>query len=157
MPSADVRTDILRHLVATIAYRATVALRGFPDDASERVLVAQARTPVALLAHLADLMQWSALIVRGEGRPRRAPEAPWAATAARFYAGLEELDAALAAGASPTLDVDALLHGPMADALTHVGQLLLLRRLAGAPAQPQRYLSADVRTGLVGPEQPGVV
>lgn len=57
MPSADVRTDILRHLVATIAYRATVALRGFPDDASERVLVAQARTPVALLAHLADLMQ----------------------------------------------------------------------------------------------------
>lgn len=156
MATPDARTELLRHLVATIAFRATVALRDFPEAATDTAPADGGRTPRALLAHLADVMQWSALLVRGAGRPRRTSDEVWGAAADRFYRGLAELDAALADGASPALDVDALVHGPLADALTHVGQLLLLRRLAGAPAAPQRYLTADVRTGVVGPEQPGL-
>ena len=156
MPTTDARTELLRHLVATIAFRATVALRGFPEAAAATPPADGARTPLELLAHLADLMQWSALLVRGEGRPRRAVDGSWQAAEARLYAGLAALDAALTDASTPSYDADALVHGPLADALTHVGQLLLVRRLAGAPAERQRYLTADVRTGVVGPEQPGI-
>ena len=156
MPNTDARSELLRHLVATIAFRATVALRGFPAAAAAMPPTDGARTPLELLAHLADLMQWSALLVRGEGRPQRAVDGSWQAAEARLYAGLAALDAALVEGFAPSADADALVHGPLADALTHVGQLLLVRRLAGAPAERQRYLTADVRTGVVGPEQPGI-
>jgi len=156
MPSTDARTELLRHLVATIAFRATVALRGFPEAATATPPADGARTPVELLVHLADLMQWSALLVRGEGRPQRAVDGSWQAAEARLYAGLAALDAALVAGIAPDADVDALLQGPLADALTHVGQLLLMRRLAGAPAEGQRYMRASITAGVVGPEQPGL-
>jgi hypothetical protein len=156
MNDHEPRVALLRHLVATIAYRATVAVRGFPAEASQTAPTEGARTPLELLAHVADLMQWSALLVRAEGRPRRATDASWAAAEARLYVGLADLDAALVAGIAPDADVDALLQGPLADALTHVGQLLLLRRLAGAPAEGQRYMRSSITAGVVGPEQPGL-
>ena len=138
-----------------------VAVRGFPAEAA---VIAPgsiapsggARTPLQVLAHVADLMQWSALLVRAQGRPRRVTDASWQAAEERLYAGLAELDAALAQGLAPQADVDMLVQGPLADALTHVGQLLLMRRLVGAPAAPQRYARAPIEAGVVGPEQPGV-
>jgi hypothetical protein len=156
MSDHEPRVAVLRHLVATIAFRATVAVRGFPAEAASKAAAEGARTPLELLAHVADLMQWSALLVRAEGRPQRATDASWEAAEARLYVGLAALDAALVAGIAPDADVDALLQGPLADALTHVGQLLLMRRLAGAPAEKQRYLRAAITAGAVGPEQPGV-
>jgi hypothetical protein len=153
MPTSDARTHTLRHLVATIAFRATVALRGFPGEAVSTPVADGVRTPLELLAHLADLMHWSALLVRGEGLPRRAVDASWEAAEARFYEGLAALDAALVAGIAPDADVDPLIQGPFADALTHVGQLLLMRRLAGAPAPAQGYPRAEVVVGVVGPDQ----
>ena len=153
----DPRAALLRHLVATIAFRATVAVRGFPAGAASNAPEGGARTPLELLSHMADLMQWSALLVRAEGRPRRAADASWEAAEARLYVGLAALDEALVAGIAPDADVDRLLQGPLADALTHVGQLLSMRRLAGAPAVGQRYMRASITAGVVGPEQPGLV
>ena len=156
MSDHDPRVAVLRHLIATIAFRATVAVRGFPAEAASSAPSEGARTPLELLSHLADLMQWSALLVRAEGRARRAVDASWGAAEARLYVGLADLDAALITGIAPAADVDALLQGPLADALTHVGQLLLMRRLAGAPAEGQRYMRAPITAGVVGPEQPGL-
>ncbi len=157
MTDHDPRVALLRHLVATIAFRATVAVRGFPAEAAATSPAGGARTPLELLSHTADLMQWSALLVRAEGRARRAVDATWDAAEARLYVGLAALDEALVAGIAPDADVDALLQGPLADALTHVGQLLVMRRLAGAPAEGQRYMRASITAGVVGPEQPGLV
>ena len=156
MSAHDPRVDLLRHLVATIAFRATVAVRGFPAEAVTTAPAAGSRTPLELLAHVADLMQWSALMVRAQGRPRRVTDASWQAAGERLYVGLADLDAALVQGLAPEADVDVLVQGPLADALTHVGQLLLMRRLVGAPAAPQRYARAPIEAGVVGPEQPGV-
>ena len=154
MNDHDPRVAVLRHLVATIAFRATVAVRGFPAEAAVIAPSGGARTPLELLAHLADLMQWSALLVRAEGRPRQATDASWQAAEARLYVGLADLDAALVQGVASDADVDMLVQGPLADALTHVGQLLLMRRLAGAAAAPQRYARAPIEAGVVGPDQP---
>ena len=153
MPTSDDRSRLLRHLVATIAYRATVALRGFPRDAAASAPGGGARTPLELLSHVADLMHAAAAMALGQERPAPQPDAGWGDAEARLYAGLARLDAALADGLAPAANVDALLQGPLADALTHVGQLLLLRRLAGAPAEPRGYARAEIVVGVVGPEQ----
>ncbi len=144
---ADVEGDgdsvhLLRHLVATIAYRAGVATRDVPEDFTSARVASDVRTPLELLSHVADLMEWSAALVAGAERPPRVEDPDWDAALERLDAGLERLDQALASGFAPGLDVDALVQGPLADALTHVGQLLLLRRLAGVPAPPESYYRA---------------
>ena len=138
---------LLRHLVATITYRADVATSDVPEGFARTRLAVDVRTPLELLAHVADLMQWSAALVRGAERPAGVEDASWDAALERLEVGLEQLDLALANGPTPSLDVEALLQGPLADALTHVGQLLLVRRLAGVPAPPQGYYRAEIEAG----------
>jgi hypothetical protein len=52
---------------------------------------------------------------------------------------------------------EALFQGPIADALTHVGQLAMQRRLTGAPTRGENFFVAVVTAGQVGEEQPAAV
>jgi hypothetical protein len=150
----------LRHAVATLAYRAAKVLRDFPEASVETRLSPSTRSPRELLAHLADLMHWAEGLARGEDRWQPVNEGGWAAHRERFFANLAALDAALAAApaqAAPreqAAQAEQIFQGPIADALTHVGQLALLRGLAGAPVRPESYARAEIRAGGVGPEQP---
>jgi len=49
--------------------------------------------------------------------------------------------------------VEKLFQGPVADALTHVGQIAVLRRLAGSPVKGENYFVADIAAGRVGADQ----
>ena len=145
--------------MATLAYRAAKVLRDFPEASRESRLAPAARSPRELLAHLADLMHWAEGLARGEDRWHPVNAGDWAAHRERFFANLAALDAALAAAppqAPPetTVPIEQILQGPIADALTHVGQLALLRGLAGAPVRPESYARAEIRAGRVGAEQP---
>jgi len=140
----------LRHLLATLAYRGGKCLRDAPEGFAR--FDACGKTPVAILAHLGDLLGWSLTLAQGEGQWRNQDPLPWAEETARFYANLERLDQFLASEAPLQAEWQRLLAGPLADALTHVGQLAMLRRLAGAPLAPENYFKAAVTTGRVGPD-----
>lgn len=150
---ADAGRAMLRHAVATLAYRGGKPLRDAPDGFGTFSVAEGSRTPLQIVAHLGDLLQWASWAVRGEPLRRDDTVRDWAQQVERFYGGLAAFDAYLASDAPLAISAERLLQGPVADALTHVGQLNLLRGLASAPIPAENYAAADVVPGRVGPEQ----
>lgn len=131
---------MLRHAVATVRYRAAKTLVDPPENFGSFSLGQGTRTPAELLAHLGDLFSWIRRLADGDGTWIAVPSQGWEADEKRFWAELEAVEQ-LSAMAAP---VERLLQGPVADALTHVGQLAMLRRLAGAPISGENYFRAKV-------------
>jgi hypothetical protein len=143
---------MLRHTVATVAYRGGKALRGAPPGfASCRV--GDSRTAGELLAHVGDLFDWALSIATGREAWHDSKPLPWDREVERFFATLAAFDACLASEEPLHGEAERLFQGPVADALTHVGQIAMLRRLAGAPVRGENYFRADIAEGRVGPEQ----
>jgi len=140
--------SLLRHLTATIAYRADAALEGAPADLAGFHAGEGARTALELCRHIADLVEWSARLAGG---PQAQPAAvadpaadPWPAAVDRIRIACRQLDEQLARADLSAVPVERLVQGPLADSLTHVGQLALLRRLAGHAMAPHNYFRAEV-------------
>jgi hypothetical protein len=148
---------LLRHLVATLTYRATKVLRDVPPEFGAMTFGSSTRTPVLIVAHLADLMSWAVRLARGEYSWKAEGSDDWDTEVARFVDGLAALDRALAAdeslGGAVESPVEKLIQGPLADALTHVGQLAMLRGMAGSPIRPESYARAEIVIGRVGMDQ----
>ena len=145
--------DHLRHTVATLAYRGDKALRGAPEGFGEFSIGETSRTPGRILAHIGDLLDWALSQARGAETWRDSPPQDWPADVARFFEGLRGLDALLASDAPLACPPERLFQGAIADALTHVGQIAMLRRLAGSPVRGENYSRADIVAGRVGPDQ----
>lgn len=143
---------VLRHLTAALAYRAAKVLRDVPMDFGTRSFGAATREPVRIVAHLADLMAWATTIAQGEYVWKAEGSDDWQAEVSRFFTGLESLDRALATGVPPGVP-EKLIQGPLADSLTHVGQIAMLRGMAGSPVRPESYARAEIAVGRVGPDQ----
>jgi hypothetical protein len=151
MPNHDARTA-LRQLGATLAYRAAKVLRDVPPSFATFTCGESTRTPVRIVAHMGDLMTWGASIAKGGYEWKADGSDDWNREVDRFFDGLAQIDAALAA--EPFIgSIDKLIQGPLADALTHVGQIALLRGMAGMPVKPESYARADIVVGRVGREQ----
>ena len=148
------KRELLRHTVATLAYRGGKTLRGAPPGFGAFRMEETARTPSEILAHIGDLLDWAVELGNGRHTWRAAPAGPWEAEIARFFDGLARFDACLASDAALGFSEEKLFQGPVADALTHVGQIALLRRLFGAPVKGENYFKADIAAGRIGPEQP---
>jgi hypothetical protein len=149
--------DLLRHVVATLAYRAAKPLRDPPPEFAETRASPTGRTAVEIVAHLADLIDWANRGVAGQMEWRPENSGSLEVERERFFSLLAQLDRALAVGeiACPP---DRLFQGPLADALTHVGQLAMLRRIAGSPVRGENYYVADICIGTVGIDQaPGKI
>jgi hypothetical protein len=144
---------LLRHCVATLAYRAGKAVRGAPDSFGEWRSGDSTRTPVQILAHMGDLMDWGLQLARGQHLGRAATPLLWPQEVQRFFASLARFDAYLASDEPLGSTAEQLFQGPVADALTHVGQLTMLRGLAGVPIRAENYAQAQIETGTVGLEQ----
>jgi len=144
---------MLRHTLATLAYRSGKVLRDVPPDFSPFTAGAGARSAGQILAHLGDLMDWAVSIVEGKQTWHDSTPREWDADAQRFFAGLVHFDGLLAArGVDERLE-RKLFQGPVADALTHVGQLAMMRRLAGAPIRGENYFVAEITAGRVSGDQ----
>jgi len=154
---ADEKLEMLRHTVATVAYRGSKALRGAPDSFAEFRAGNTTRTPGQILAHIGDLFDWALSMVRGKEAWHDSAPLPWSREVERFFATLRAFDEVLASGARPALDADRLFQGPVADALTHIGQIAMLRRLAEIPVRGENYARAEIRAGRVGASQPDPV
>ena len=151
--NADTSRNLLRHLVATLAYRAAKVLRDVPPGFAEFSAGPTTRVPVQILAHLADLMGWGLRAAQGEYLWRADGTRDWDTELRRFFDGLAELDRYLASDAPLGHPPEMLIQGPLADALTHVGQLAMLRGAAGAPVRPESYARAQIIAGRVGMDQ----
>jgi hypothetical protein len=154
--TTDAGRAFLRHTVATLAYRLEKVLRDPPDDFAELRLDGDVRTPGEILAHVGDLLDWGRNLADGAWTWAPVPRGAWGDDVARAFAGLAALDARLADPAPLGHPAETIFQGPVADALTHVGQLALLRRLAGAPVRPESYARAAIAVGRVGADQSAV-
>ncbi len=154
MPTpADFARQLLRHAVATVAYRGGKALRGAPESFATFALGDSPRTPAKILAHMGDLFDWALSMASGEAVWRDSQPLAWDAEVARFFASLKKFDDYLASPEPLHSPAEGLFQGPLADALTHVGQLAMLRRLAGCPIKGENYFKAEIATGRVGLDQ----
>jgi hypothetical protein len=143
----------MRHLLATLAYRAGKTVRGTPGEFGSFRLTPDSRTPVEILAHMGDLLDWVLRMVRGAPSWTTAEPLPWKNEIERFYEVLKAVDDELASGAPIRWDPGRVIQGGIADALTHTGQLAMLRRLAGYKMKGESYARADIEVGRVGLEQ----
>jgi hypothetical protein len=148
-PSPDGKITLLRHTVATLAYRGGKALRGAPADFARY----GSRTPGEILAHVCDLFDWALKLADGKHEWHDSEPGEWDADIARFFAGLEAFDRRLASGVPLGAEPERLFQGPVADALTHVGQIAMLRRMAGCPISGENYFVAKIETGRAGANQ----
>ena len=148
----DEKRELLRHTLATVAYRAARALEGAPAHFAG--FSAAGRLPVQILAHMGDLFDWALSMALGQERWRDTQPRAWAEEKQRFFESLQTFDAFLATGGPLHAPVEQLFQGPVADALTHVGQLSMLRRLSGSPIRGENFFVADIKAGQVGAAQP---
>ena len=145
--------DFLRHTVATIAYRGGKVLRDAPNGFGAVAASSDSRTAVQILAHIGDLFDWGLALADGEHRWTPTETDDWPGQVERFYAGLAAVDARLADEEPLQRAASRLLQGPFADTLTHIGQIAMLRRLAGSPVRGENYYKAKVEVGRVGADQ----
>jgi hypothetical protein len=151
--NSDPKGEMLRHTLATLAYRGGKAIRNAPDNFAEFRGCAGMRTPGQILAHIGDLLDWAYSIAVGKRTWHDSKPLPWEKETERFFAALKKLDDSLAAAESTDAPVEKMFQGPVADALTHVGQISLLRRMAGDPVRGESYFDAEITMGRVGADQ----
>ena len=151
--AVDPARTVVRHLLATLAYRAAKVLRDPPAGFASSSFGDATRRPVQIVAHLGDLMAWAISLAEGGYVWKAGGSTDWDTEVRRFFDALAQLDRALAAEGPFAGSLEKLIQGPLADALTHVGQLSMLRGMAGAPVRPESYARADIAIGRVGPEQ----
>jgi hypothetical protein len=145
--------DLLRHTLATLAYRGGKTVRDTTADFAQFRAGENTRTPLEILAHLGDLMEWALSIAKGKEEWKKRDSGTWDQEAARFFASLQSFDDYLASAEPLGCPAQQLFQSAIADALTHVGQLAMLRGLAGNPIRGENYFLADIVTGRVGAEQ----
>ena len=153
-PDPSTERELLRHLLATVAYRAGKATRNAPLNFSDFRACETARSPIQILAHIGDLCDWGLSIAKGQESWRDADPRGWDDELARFYASVRAFDDYLASSAPLLAPAKHLIQGPVADAISHVGQIAMLRRFFGHPIRGESYYRADITSGHVGPDQP---
>ena len=152
-PTSDSARQLLRHMVATLAYRGSKAVRNAPENFSTFTCGGGCRSAGQILAHVGDLLDWSLSMASGNQKWQDSKPQSWSEDVERFHSALIALDAYLASDKPLQAPIEKLFQGPVSDALTHIGQIAIMRRLAGSPVKGENYFIADIVAGRVGPEQ----
>ena len=145
--------DLLRHTLATLAYRAEKVLRDVPEGFAEKRFTPTSRTPLEIVSHMGDLMEWGTKMAQGEYKWLAGMSTEWTSACDRFFGGLAAFDHAVSTSDFAAHSPAVIFQGPIADALTHVGQLAMLRNMAGGPIKPESYARAEILMGRVGKDQ----
>lgn len=153
MQGNDSRRELLRHMVATLAYRGGKAVRGAPESFAGFRASDTTRTPAEILAHIGDLLDWALSMASGAETWHNSVPQPWADEVKRFHSCLGRFDEFLASSEELACTYERLFQGAIADSFTHVGQIAMLRRISGAAIRGENYSRADIQTGRVGAEQ----
>jgi hypothetical protein len=150
----DPKRGFLRHMLATIAYRAAKVERYAPPGFGTFQLGKNARTPVEIIAHMGDLFDWALTMAGGKEKWVQSKAGSWRKEVERFHGSLLALDRYLASDAPLAVTPEELFQGPISDALTHIGQIAIMRRQDDSPVRSEVYAKASIAAGRVGTEQP---
>ncbi len=150
---SDPKRELLRHTLATLAYRGEKAIQNAPAGLANFSAANGLRTPLQILAHMGDLLDWALSCSRGNQTWINSEPKPWNQEMERFFAALKKFDDFLASSEPVQAPLDRLFQGPIADALTHVGQIAMLRHMAGEVLKAENYYIADIEIGRVGADQ----
>jgi len=153
----NTKRQILKHFLAALAYRTQKALRGAPDSFADFRAQPGVRTPHELVFHMTNVIGYArTFFIGGEYRPEKMPT--FKEEIARFHELVESLAHHLDTGSEFIgTTPERMLQGPFSDAMTHAGQLALLRRLFGSPIPPENFIMADINPDNLGPDQPDPV
>lgn len=149
----DPKRELLRHALATLAYRGGKTIRNASENFSDFKADAGVRSPCKILSHIGDLMDWALTIAAGRREWRDSVPLTWESEVERFFASVKQLDDFFASAQPLHASPEKLLQGPIADALTHVGQIAMLRRMSGEPMKGESYYEAEIIVGRVGRDQ----
>ncbi|MEZ5428038.1 MAG: hypothetical protein R2747_17330 [Pyrinomonadaceae bacterium] len=149
----DDKRAMLRHTAATVAYRGAKAIRGAPDGFADFKAGETTRTPLEILAHIGDLFDWALTMAEGKTVWNNSRPLAWEEESNRFFASLKKFDDFLASDSPLACQTEKLFQGPVADSLTHIGQIAMLRRMFQSPIRGENYFKAEIEKGRVGPEQ----
>jgi hypothetical protein len=144
---------LLRHALATLAYRGGKAIRSAHATFADYRCGESSRTPGQILAHIGDLLDWGLSIAEGQQKWQTSAPLAWEKERERFFVSLKKFDNYLASEKQLHVPAEKLLQGPLADALTHTGQIAMLRRLSGGPIKGESYFVAEITAGRVGDDQ----
>jgi hypothetical protein len=144
MPSESAK-ELFRHTLATLAYRGGKAFHGVPDRFSDFRIAPGSRTAGEILAHICDLLDWALIMAKEKHVWHESAPQTWDRDVERFSVALAAFDAYIASDSPLNASIDRLFQGPVADALTHVGQIAMMRRLAEAPLKGENYFRADIK------------
>jgi len=150
---AEIDLTLFRHILATLAYRAAKAMRTAPESFAHFRPGPTSRTPLQIVAHMGDLFDWAFTMISGAPKWNTSVPMDWPGECQRFFDSLKKFDEALASGGQINYELGRMFQGPVADALTHTGQLAMLRRLHGSPMKGESYNRADIRVGRISLEQ----
>jgi hypothetical protein len=145
--TTDPKRELFRHLIATVAFRTKVAVSNARADFANFRINETIRTPGEILAHMGDLLEGSLYLLKGEFVILNSAPLAWNDEVKRFFGAVKKIDAYLASNTPLAQPVEKMIQGPIADGLTHVGQLIMLRRAAGDPAAPEGYFTAEIIPG----------
>jgi hypothetical protein len=151
--NTDAKRELLRHALSTLAYRGGKAIRNAPANFGDYQALEGVRAPGKILAHIGDLMDWGLSMANGKREWHDSNPLRWEEENERFFAAIKNFDDFLASDEAMQAPAEKLLQGPIADAFSHVGQIAILRRMAGGPVKAENYYKADVVIGRVGAEQ----
>ena len=146
-------SELLRHFLATLSYRTTRAIQDVPPHFPTLDIGKNARKPIEILNHMTFLMAYVIHCYEGIDLDEFRHLKTWEIETNLFYETLEKLDLILSEGVTPSeRSVEQLIQGPFSDAMTHVGQLTLMRRLADAPTTYENFMSSNIHKGLIDPK-----
>lgn len=155
------KNELVRHLLATLVYRTTKIIKDVPEDYTKIKIGNGVRTPTKILGHINSLIQLSNRFwshdkpISMEKLRKQSTKKGWELEVDLFYQLAAQFDETLQENIEPRKhSPEKILQGPFTDAFTHVGQLAMLRRMAGDEMQGEAYWMADVKAGKVGPDQP---
>jgi len=151
MANTDPKRELLRHTLATVSYRGGKAVRNAPEEFA--TFDGAGKRPGQLLAHIGDLLDWGLSMADGSRQWHDSQPLPWNQEVNRFFVALKKFDDYLASDQALQAPIERLFQGPVADSLTHIGQIAMMRRLAGVRMNSENYYQADISVGKVGPEQ----
>ena len=146
--------ELLQHFLGALAYRTQKALRDAPESFADFRIAPTARTPFELVWHMTGVIGYARTFLNGgEFAPPRL--AAFADEVKRFHETMAALSDDFGnTSLTPRITDAQFLQGPLADAMTHAGQLAMLRRLHGSPVPSENFIFAKVSAGNVGHEQP---
>ena len=147
------KRGMLRHFLASIAYHASKAIRYAPENYPELDVEMEVRTPREILHHITGVLSYAHSFFEHYETTYFDLE-PWNAEVESFHEILGKLDESLQEKPPDGVTEERLLQGPLSDSMAHVGQLLMLRRMAGAPVPSENFVYADIKAGVLGPDQP---